>query len=358
MVGWGPRQRPGLKGGFPDLVPEQPCDLLHARPPARQASLPQGGGRQRLETGSQELMVETHVQLRGCFRAADIQRETWVSNSYQEREFVPGKPAPGGCGCHPVWALPGARLSPPSALCAAARLFSAAAFSDSNRLQTCALENTMSSKGRGGVGVSRSRAAGRQGVSGEGLGLGRPPSVTRAPRPLQRHCNGRAGPSDAAARPRGASVSSHQPPRSPVPGPARRRNLGGPLRFPRLAPCAQGLRSSALRDGLGWPGDAQEWPGGGPRLGQEVGQGGAEAARSGPGWPGGGPGWPGGGRVRLACRGVWGRGCLSLSRPPGPRLSHALSREPLCGRGDAAQVAQVLAPRPGGRKLGRLCVAG
>lgn len=84
--------------------------------------------------------------------------------------------------------------------------------------------------------MSRSLLAGRRGVSGEGLGLGRQPAVTRAPRPPQRHCKGRAGPSDAAARPRGASVSSAGRPGIWSPIPARRRSPTGPLRSPRLAP--------------------------------------------------------------------------------------------------------------------------
>lgn len=65
MVGWSPRQRPGLKGGLLDLIPEQPCDLRHARLP-KHFSPP---GRRTAAFGDRKPRVNgwnTHVQLSGA----------------------------------------------------------------------------------------------------------------------------------------------------------------------------------------------------------------------------------------------------------------------------------------------------
>lgn len=115
---------------------------------------------------------------------------------------------------------------------------------------------------RWGSGVAGPRPA--AGSVGGGPGAGRPPAVTRAPRPLQRLCRGRAGPSDAARSAPPAGSLGEQPPAAP--GPRAPPSRASALR-PRLAPCVPG--PGALRGGVaggGWqrplvPPAARGWPG-------------------------------------------------------------------------------------------------
>lgn len=165
--------------------------------------------------------------------------------------------------------------------------------------------------------MSRGRARRRQrGVSGEGLGLGGPPAVTRAPRPPQRLCDGRAGPSDAARSPPPAGSLGEQPPAAPRPlraaepglcaapapgtgrpGPGRPARWGGGWQRP--------LVLSAARDGRG---GVWRWPG-------VVGEGGRQndVPRTG---------------VRGRAAPAWGGGPLCFSRPPPQALRHLCQSRP------------------------------
>lgn len=109
--------------------------------------------------------------------------------------------------------------------------------------------------------MSRSRA-GRQGVSGEGLGLGRPPAVTRGPPPAAAPLQWPSGTVGRRSLPAGSL--GEQPPaaRSPAPVPSRHRILAEPLRSLRLAPCAPG--SGALLGAMALGG--LEMPEGGPEV--------------------------------------------------------------------------------------------